>query len=77
MKNELDYLNGFDVNFLELFYSVRINAKQIYFQGYANRKSLKAVRTMGNLKMVDEYLEMEYISSSQIKVCITLTLPTE
>jgi len=77
MKNELDYLNGFDVDFLQLFYTIRITAGQIYLQGYLNKNSMKAVQKMGLLKIVDEFFEIQFVSSTELQITITLTLPTE
>jgi hypothetical protein len=77
MYNVVEYLNGFDEKFIELFYSIRINKNHLYLQGYVNKDTLVAVENMGVPKIAATCIEIKYTSTTGIEVCITLTLPLE
>ena len=74
MYNVVEYLNGFDEKFLELFYSIRINKNELYLQGYVNKETLIAVQSMGVPKINEMSITISYFSASGIDVKIVLTL---
>jgi len=77
MYNVVEYLNGWDESFIELFYSIRINKNELYLQGYVNKDTLIAVENMGVPKIAATLIQIEYTSTTGIEVRITLTLPEE
>lgn len=77
MYNVVEYLNGFDERFLELFYSIRINKNELYLKGYVNKDTLIAVQYMGVPKINETFIEISYLSSTGVNVKITLTLETQ
>lgn len=74
MNDVLNYLNGFDHKFIELFYCIRITKNELHLQGYVNKDTLIAVENMGVPKIADTFIHIEYKSTTGIGVTITLTL---
>jgi len=74
MYNVIEYLNGFEKKFIELFYSIRINKNQLYLQGYVNKETLIAVQSMGVPKINEMSITISYFSAGGIDVKIVLTL---
>ena len=73
MKNVLDYLNTLDAQFIEQFYSVRINKNFLYLQGRANKQNLVAVQHLGAVSIHETWIVVNY-SVDTIQIEITLTL---
>lgn len=75
MQNVLNYLNGWDEEFIELFYSIRINRNELYLQGHVNKETLIAVQDLGTPKIASDWIEISYTATNGVIVAITLTLP--
>ena len=73
MKNVLDYLNTLDTQFIEQFYSVRINKNQLYLQGYVNKQNLISVQHLGAITINETWIVVNYTHEG-INVEITLTI---
>jgi len=77
MYDVVEYLNGFEEKFIELFFSIRINKNQLYLQGYVNKDTLIAVQYMGVPKINETFIEISYFTAGGIDVRIVLTLETQ
>jgi hypothetical protein len=73
MKNVLDYLNTLDAEFIEQFYSVRINKNFLYLQGRANKQNLVAVQHLGAVNIYETWIVVSYaVDTIQIEITLTL-----
>ena len=73
MKNVLDYLNTLDAEFIEQFYSVRINKNTLYLQGYVNKQNLIAVQNLGAITINETWIVVSYaVDTIQIEITLTV-----
>ena len=75
MQKSLNYLNGFDEKFIELFYSIRINKNELFMQGRVNKETLIAIQDFGTPKIASDWIQISYTATNDVIVEITLTLP--
>jgi hypothetical protein len=73
MNEILKYLNTLEPQFLEQFYSIRINKNTLYLQGHVNKQNLISVQHLGTVNINETWITVSYaVDAIQIEITLTL-----